>query len=259
MLAAQARPCEQAQPSCTRLDAGARPQLTAQHLAFITNWQLVLGPKLTQLLELLGKQNVAANLALAQVWTYIPVLLEGRQVLKAEAASALLGDPALAPFHLACVTQGCAVSTLGPMGKVWEQGVVKVIQSPSELQLDSHPLKLLAVSGLQELVGEVVYIPVYEPGSRVSGGVVAVVELIFRSAGADAMAVANAISTLCRLMRTLQLSLSNPAVAAAPTAKRIGSGGTGTAPSSPQQAQPSLARTMSQGLVRTASRRSLAE
>lgn len=89
-----------------------------------------------------------------QVWTYIPVLLEGRQVLKAEAA-ALVGDPALAPFHATCAQQGCAVAALGPMGKVWEQGVIKVIQSPANLAPEAHPLHLLAPAGLQQHVGEV--------------------------------------------------------------------------------------------------------
>lgn len=107
----------------------------------------------------------------------------------------------------------------------------------------------------------------YEPGSRVSAGVVAVVELALRATGADAMAVANAISTLGHLMEALQLSVSNPAAAAAPQAPRL-AGAAAQQPAAAEQASEPQAeqgrtspprRTMSQGLARTTSHRRLLE
>lgn len=64
--------CSQGGPTCAPPVAPpeqdcARPPLNAQHVLFLHNWQLVLGPKMEQLLSLLGQQEVARNLALAQV------------------------------------------------------------------------------------------------------------------------------------------------------------------------------------------------
>ena len=77
-----------------------------------------------------------------QIWTYLPVLTEGRQVLKAEQLC-LLGDPALAAFHTGCAAEGVPVSQLGPMGKVWESGVVQVIQCADSLSAEAHPCNRL--------------------------------------------------------------------------------------------------------------------
>lgn len=43
-----------------------------------------------------------------QVWTYLPVLMEGQQVLKAQQLC-VLGDPALQAFHTGCAQEGVAV------------------------------------------------------------------------------------------------------------------------------------------------------
>lgn len=43
-----------------------------------------------------------------QVWTYLPVLTEGRQLLRAEHLC-LLGDASLAGFHEACARDGVTV------------------------------------------------------------------------------------------------------------------------------------------------------
>eukprot|EP00887_Chlorella_sp_A99_P006059 scaffold22.g6059.t1 len=191
------------------------PALTQQQLSFLSHYSLVLGPKLERLLALLQEQEVAANLALAQVWTYVPVLLEGRQVLKAERAC-LLGVPSLAPFHAACAEQGVTASALGPMGKVWEAGHVMVVQDVGNLSPDGHPLARLGAGGLglARHVGELVYMPVYERGSRVFSGVVAVLEVMMAAASHDYMVVANVISCISSLLESLGLSISNPAAPA---------------------------------------------
>ena len=66
----------------------------------------------------------------AQVWTYLPVLTEGKQLLKAESVH-LIGEESLQDFHDQCHTEGVPLSRLGPMGKVWESGVVQVVQAVS--------------------------------------------------------------------------------------------------------------------------------
>jgi len=43
-----------------------------------------------------------------QIWTYLPVLTEGRQVLKAEQLC-LLGDSKLQAFHEGCAQEGVTV------------------------------------------------------------------------------------------------------------------------------------------------------
>lgn len=102
--------------------APSTPQPCQQQLAFLQTWRESIQPRLSQLLALLGNQEVAKNLALAQVsllqyndlpssttshtlnftplqiFTYLPVLTEGRQYLAAEPIC-LLGNPALQDFH----------------------------------------------------------------------------------------------------------------------------------------------------------------
>lgn len=75
---------------------------------------------------------------LLQIWTYLPVLTEGRQILKAEQLC-LLGDPELQQFHAGCAQEGVTVTQLGPMGKVWESGAVQVVQYAESLSEDTHP------------------------------------------------------------------------------------------------------------------------
>ena len=108
----------------------SQQQTTGQ--AFLEAWQRTIQPKLSQLLSLLGTHAVAKNLALAQVReralccrfsaflvsvggffisrhpchfffavqviTYLPVLTEGKQMLRAEEVC-LIGNQALQEFH----------------------------------------------------------------------------------------------------------------------------------------------------------------
>jgi hypothetical protein len=90
----------------------------------------------------------------------LPVLTEGRQLLKAEQLC-LLGDVALQPFHAGCVEQGVTVGQLGPMGKVWENGAVQVVQYAESLPEDTHPRNRLP-GGLSRRIGECIYAPVYD-------------------------------------------------------------------------------------------------
>ena len=78
------------------------------------------------------------------------------------------------------------MASLGPMGKVWEAGVVKVVQDVQNLAPGAHPCDRLHGS-LGSRVTEVVYLPVYEPHSKVSGGVVAVLEVMVGCAAHDNM------------------------------------------------------------------------
>lgn len=99
---------------------------------------------------------------------------------------------------------------LGPMGKVWESGVVQVVQNAVNLSADVHPINRLPGT-LASAVGEIVYLPVYDamPGTT-SQGIVAVVELMMNSRSTDVMVVANIISTASETMQVLGLALSNP-------------------------------------------------
>jgi hypothetical protein len=131
--------------------------------------------------------------------------------------------------------EGVLLTQLGPMGKVWENGVVQVVQNADNLSTQSHPCNRLG-GGLARHIGEIVYVPVYDatPGSAAKG-VVAVVELMMSSHGSDVMVVANIISTVSAIMESLQLSLSQvplaalqqhnhnkPVTAPALSAKRVG-------------------------------------
>jgi hypothetical protein len=147
--------------------------------------------------------------AFSQVFTYLPVLTEGKQLLKAEDAC-VLRDPALHSFHSLCVANGIPLTHLGPMGKVWECGVVQVVQNVANLTAEAHPLNNLPSAGAAA-VGEVIYLPVYDarPGTA-TRGVVAAVELMVRAHCADAMVVANVISALAGIMDALGLALSVP-------------------------------------------------
>ncbi|KAL4444346.1 hypothetical protein ABPG75_012083 [Micractinium tetrahymenae] len=179
-----------------------------QHLAFLRGWKTHITPKITQLLTLLAGQEVARNLAVAQVWTYLPVLTEGRQILKAEQLC-LLGDAELQGFHEGCAQEGVTVSQLGPMGKVWESGAVQVVQQAQSLSSDVHPCNRLP-GPLCNRIEECIYVPLYDRSGQVSQGVLAVVELLVRAGSHDYMVVANAISCVSHIMDALQLSLSNP-------------------------------------------------
>lgn len=146
-----------------------------------------------------------------QIITYLPVLTEGKQLLKAEALC-LLGNPILQDFHVACCHQGLPLTQLGPMGKVWESGVVQIVQHSGNLSTDTHPLNLMLPSVAESAVDEILYLPVYDaaPGTTVQG-VVAVLELMVNPRSTDVMVVANLISTVSDIMGNLGLAISNPA------------------------------------------------
>jgi hypothetical protein len=103
------------------------------------------------------------------------------------------------------------------MGKVWESGVVQVVQNAENLSSETHPCNRLQGGGLASAIGEIVYVPIYDrsPGSPAQG-VVAVVELMMNARTTDVMVVANIISTVSQLLSALALALSSPAAAAAP-------------------------------------------
>ena len=100
------------------------------------------------------------------------------------------------------------------MGKVWESGVVQVVQHAANLPTDMHPLNLLSPALAAATVDEIVYLPVYDasPNSPVQG-VVAVLELMVTPRSLDVMVVANLISTTSEIMQQLGIALSNPAAA----------------------------------------------
>ena len=138
------------------------------------------------------------------------MLTEGKQLLKAEALC-LLGNPSLQDFHIACCHQGLPLTHLGPMGKVWESGVVQVVQHAGNLATDVHPLNLLPPDLALSSVDEIVYLPIYDaaPNSPVQG-VVAALELMVSPRSTDVMVVANLISTVSEVMVAVGLALSNP-------------------------------------------------
>lgn len=101
------------------------------------------------------------------------------------------------------------------MGKVWESGVVQVVQQADNLPTDSHPVDRLP-GPVARVIGEIVYLPVYDaiPGSATQG-VVAAVELMTHPQGTDVMVVANTISCMSEIMASLGLALSIPVQLAA--------------------------------------------
>lgn len=149
------------------------------------------------------------NGALLQVFTYLPVLTEGKQLLKAEALC-LLGTPLLQGFHAACCHHGVPLTTLGPMSKVWESGVVHVVQAAENLAADAHPLNRLSEGGLVNAVAEIIYLPIYD-ASPVSPaqGVVAAMELMIKPRTVDVMIVASVITAVGEAMDSLGLALSS--------------------------------------------------
>jgi hypothetical protein len=185
----------------------------------------------------------------AQVWTYLPVLTEGKQLLKAESVH-LIGEESLQDFHDQCHTEGVPLSRLGPMGKVWESGVVQVVQAVDNLSRDTHPCNRLSASLLPH-VAEVLYLPVYDrdPNSPAQG-VVAALELVMSARSADVMVVANTISCVSQILDLLGLSVGNPRPQAATRGGRglskgrgsDGSTGSAPAPVAPDTGGGGLAR-----------------
>lgn len=211
-----------------------QPQHNTQHSQFVVSWHKSVQPRLTQLLMHLGvHQHIAKSLALAQVgccgasmncscacaptppltaqvWTYLPVLTQNKQMLQAEQVC-LLGDQRLQSFHSICCQEGVNLTHLGPMSHVWESGVVQVVQDAANLSVETHPCNRLQKAA--GIVNEIIYIPVYDAQPHsLTPGVVAALEIMVASRSSDAMVVANIISSTSEIMECLQLSLSNPKI-----------------------------------------------
>jgi len=146
----------------------------------------------------------------SQIYTFLPVLMEGKQMLKAEDVC-LLGSPSLEQFHQQCHTDGLPLNLVGPMSKVWENGDVQVVQYPCNLPENVYPMDRMPKDIIPGDLGELVFLPVYdaEPGSSTQG-ILAVIELMIRRRTSDAMIVATLISTVAEIMGSLGLSLSAP-------------------------------------------------
>lgn len=143
------------------------------------------------------------------------MLREGKQKLQSENIC-LLGAQVLDEFHQQCFKDGISLDHVGPMGKVWENGDVQVIQYPSNLPRNSYPMDRFPGDAIVHL-GEIVFLPVYDgkPNSSTQG-IVAVIELMLNRNATDAMIVATIISTLAAIMQDLGLSLSAPSSPATP-------------------------------------------
>lgn len=96
---------------------------------------------------------------------------------------------------------------LGPMGKVWESGSVQVVQCIDSLPERCHPRDRLSSSLLRD-IAEIIYIPIYDADATVSGGVLAVLELMISSGARDPQVVANTIHCVARILDALRLHLS---------------------------------------------------
>lgn len=243
----------------------AKAPSTSQSNAFAHKWLRSVRPRLQQLITLLARHEVVKNIALAQVWwlfvyprligclverlgplsitwhlpyltlpclptvvqvfTYLPVLMEGTQLLKAEPLC-VLGSPALEEYHHLCCNQGVPLSVLGPMSKVWQHGAVQIIQAANSLPTNIHPLNRMSPQAASSLVAEIIYLPVYDAivGESATQGVVAAIEIMISPQNVDVMIVANVISTVSQVMEGLNLALNSntpAALAQQPTAVNI--------------------------------------
>ncbi len=179
---------------------------------FLTCWKGEIQPKFISLLSALSKTALAPAILSCQIFSYLPVLERGVQALQAE-DMCLMASQGLEQFHSRCHAEGIALDAIGggPMGKVWENGDVQVVQYPSNLPTSVYPLDRFPGELLGTL-GEVVYIPVYD--GRIHGsptpGIVAVVECMLHRNDATDMVVAKVISALGDILRDIGLSLHPP-------------------------------------------------
>lgn len=177
---------------------------------FLLRWKSIIQPKFVPLLSALSQTVAARSLLLSQIYTFLPVLMEGKQMLKAEDVC-LLGSTSLEQFHQECHADGLPLNLVGPMSKVWENGDVQVVQYPSNLPENVYPMDRMPKDIIPGDLGELVFLPVYdtEPGSSTQG-ILAVIELMIRRRTSDAMIVATLISTVAEILGSLGLSLSAP-------------------------------------------------
>jgi hypothetical protein len=217
--------------------------------SFLTSWKANIQPKFIPLLSALSQTDAARNLLLCQVcccsmfllasfnqlvtqslqiYTYLPVLTQGKQTLQSENIC-LLGTRVLDEFHQDCHSSGIPLDLIGPMGKVWENGDVQVVQYPANLPTNVYPMDRFPQNAVPVL-GELVFLPLYDskPNSSTQG-IVGVIELMLNKNTTDAMVVATMISTIATIMHDLGLSLSTPSTApsscdsASTTMERTGS------------------------------------
>uniref|UniRef100_A0A1D2A7P9 Uncharacterized protein n=1 Tax=Auxenochlorella protothecoides TaxID=3075 RepID=A0A1D2A7P9_AUXPR len=114
----------------------------------------------------------------------------------------------LIDFQMQCRNTGVQLGFLGPMGKVWENGSVQVVQGADSLPSECHPRDRLK-GALLESIAEIIYIPIYDTAATVSGGVLAVLELMVSSDAHDPQVVANTIACVARILDSLALHLSS--------------------------------------------------
>lgn len=202
---------------------------------FLTSWKATIQPKFIPLLTALSRMEAARNLLLCQVcccvvvcsccqirciiqrirvqiYTYLPVLTQGKQTLQSESIC-LLGTRSLDEFHQSCHRSGIPLDLIGPMGKVWENGDVQVVQYPENLPTNVYPMDRFPADAIS-ILGEIVFLPLYDsqPNSSTQG-IVGVIELMLNKKTTDAMVVATMISTIASIMHDLGLSLSAPSQA----------------------------------------------
>ena len=143
---------------------------------FLKHWKEDIQPKLVALLSALSKTPLATAILSCQIFSYRPVLEKNVQFLQAEEACLLAGG--LEEFHRHCHVDGIALDAIGggPMGKVWENGDVQVVQYPSSLPISAYPMDRFPREALP-LLGEVVFLPVYDGVvNSPTPGIVGVVE-----------------------------------------------------------------------------------
>ena len=179
---------------------------------FLRCWKGEIQPKFATLLSTLSKTALAPAILSCQIFSYLPVLERGVQALQAE-GMCLMASEGLEQFHSRCHTEGIALDAIGggPMGQVWENGDVQVVQYPANLPSSVYPLDRFPGELLGTL-GEVVYIPVYD--GRIHGsptpGIVGVVECMLNRNDATDMVVAKVISALSDILGDIGLSLHPP-------------------------------------------------
>jgi hypothetical protein len=178
---------------------------------FLASWNAVIRPKFGPLLSALSKTPLASSILCCQIFSYLPVLERNVQALQAEDMCLLSGQE-LEGFHRSCHLEGIALDAVGagPMGKVWENGDVHVVQYPTNLSSTAYPMDRFPPEAMLSL-GEVVFLPVYDgrPDSP-TPGIVAVVECMLNKLTTTDMIVAKVISALGDIMLGLGLSLNPP-------------------------------------------------
>lgn len=110
------------------------------------------------------------------------------------------------------------------MGKVWESGSVQVVQCIDSLPERCHPRDRLSTALLRD-IAEIIYIPIYDADATVSGGVLAVLELMVSTGSRDPQVVANTIHCVARILDELRLHLSGSRASGPCALPGLGSGG----------------------------------